>query len=204
MAGNPQITWVYNHHQSTFVGSHLSISLDALDVDAPFHSPDSRKIHRSRHYVKWGIAWQPLWFMISLVLCGYALAIGHHLYFSSLDKTAAGSPLRQQWAIRFGTIFAYATASLSAAAIGAAYEQHLWTLFKQDSFSLSGFDDLFALKSTPTSFFNVELLAHAKLAVLLALCFWLIALAAIAPPATLSVVLGISIESQPAEVPTLD
>ncbi|TGO34274.1 hypothetical protein BHYA_0204g00020 [Botrytis hyacinthi] len=80
-------------------GAHQSICIDGPDVDVPFHSPDSHKIHRSRHYVKWGIAWQPLWFMISLVLCGYVLAIGHHLYISSLHKTAAGSPLRQQWAI---------------------------------------------------------------------------------------------------------
>ncbi|KAF5876372.1 uncharacterized protein Bfra_002776sb [Botrytis fragariae] len=44
--------------------------------------------------------------------------------------TAAESPLRQQWPISFGTIFAYATASLLAAAIEAAYDQQLWTLSK--------------------------------------------------------------------------
>ncbi|TGO72286.1 hypothetical protein BELL_0472g00130 [Botrytis elliptica] len=75
----------------------------------------------------------------------------------------------------------------------------------QDSFSLNGLDDLLALKSTPSGSFNVEVLAPAKFAVLSAsVPGRLIALAAIAPPATLSVVLGISIESQPAEVPALD
>ncbi|TEY87400.1 hypothetical protein BOTCAL_0002g00060 [Botryotinia calthae] len=91
--------------------------------------------------------------------------------------------------------------------MGAIYDQHSLTLFKRDSFSLfkldsfsfNGLDNLFALKSTPTGFFNVELLAHAKLVVPLALYFWLVA---IVPPATLSVVLFISVESQPAKVPT--
>ncbi|KAF7907999.1 hypothetical protein EAE99_011746 [Botrytis elliptica] len=187
---NPECNNLKSQNSIDIQGSHPSISLDALDADAPFHSPDSYKIHRSRHYVKWGIEWQTLCFVILLASCEYALATGHHLCFSSLNKTAAG----------FVTIFAYATSSLFAAAIGAAYDQHLWTLFKQDSFSLNGLDDLLALKSTPSGSFNVEVLAPAKLAVLSAsVPGRLIALAAIAPPATLSVVLGISIESQPAE-----
>lgn len=115
----------------------------------------------------------PLWFMILLVLCGYALTIGHHFYFSSLDKIAAGSPLRRQGPISFGAIF-------TQAAMGAIYDQHSLTLFKRDSFSLfkvdsfpfNGLDYFFALKSTPTGFFIVELLAHAKLVVLLALYSW--------------------------------
>ncbi|KAF7943119.1 hypothetical protein EAE96_011061 [Botrytis aclada] len=93
-----------------------------------------------------------------------------HLYFSSLDKAAGVSPLRQQWPIRFGTTFAYATASLLPAAIEAAYDQQLWTLSKHGFFSLNGINDLSALKSTSTGFLNAELLAHAKLAVLLAFC----------------------------------
>ncbi|TGO08864.1 hypothetical protein BTUL_0188g00130 [Botrytis tulipae] len=141
---NPGCNNLLSQNSIGIQGSHQSICVDGPDVDVPFHSPDSRKVHRSRHYVKWGIAWQPLWFMISLVLCGYALAIWHHLYFSSLEKTATGSPLRQQLAIRLGTMFAYAPASLFAAAIGAAYDQHLWTSLKHYSFSLNGLDDLFA------------------------------------------------------------
>lgn len=122
----------------------------------------------------------PLWFMILLVLCGYALTIGHHFYSSSLDKTAAGSPFRGQGAISFCAIFTQAAASLLTAAMGAIYDQHSLTLLKRDSFSLfkldsisfNGLDNLFALKSTPTGFFNVELLAHAILVVLLALYSW--------------------------------
>ncbi|KAF7899367.1 uncharacterized protein EAF01_008580 [Botrytis porri] len=150
-------------------GSHRALS---LDVDAPFHSPDSRKIHRSRHYVKWGIAWQPLWFMILLVLCGYALAIGHHFYFSSLGRLA-GSPLRKQWAIsrnRSSLItctchFGRAISIVSLVSNATSYE------ISHDFYFFS---------------------------------YRLVALAATAPPAALSVVPGISIERQPAEVPTID
>lgn len=69
-------------------------------------------------------------------------------------------------------MFAYAIASLSTAAVGAAYDQHLWVSFKRAYFSLNELDDLFALKSMPTGFFNVELLGHAKLAQVVTSSSW--------------------------------
>lgn len=107
--------------------------------------------------------------MVAFALTASALAIGHHLHYASLDASLAGSSSRQQWAIKVGTVLAYAVVSLFATTVGAAYDQYFWKLFKRNSYSLNGLDDLFALKSMPTDFLNVELLGQAKLAVFLAL-----------------------------------
>jgi hypothetical protein len=67
---------------------------------------------------KWGITWiQPTW-MVLFVLFGILLALGHHLYYDSLNGITAGSASRQQWPIRFGTAFAYLVTSCLNAAVG--------------------------------------------------------------------------------------
>ncbi|KAF7856956.1 hypothetical protein EAF04_009716 [Stromatinia cepivora] len=176
----------------------------AVNDDSTSHQEISRSTGTAQRYVKWGIARQPLWFMIAFGLSGVILAIGHHIYYASLHSTVAGSPSRQQFAIRFGNVFSFLVTSLLAASIGAAYDQYLWTLFKRKSFSVGGIDDLFSLKSVLTGFLNLELYSHAKVAVFLAACSWLVVLAAITPPATLAVVTGSYITSLPTLLPSLN
>lgn len=57
---NPECNNLFSQNLIEIQGSHQSICVGGPDVDVPFYSPDSRKIHRSRHYVNWGIAWHPL------------------------------------------------------------------------------------------------------------------------------------------------
>ncbi|KAA8566223.1 hypothetical protein EYC84_008823 [Monilinia fructicola] len=56
--------------------------------------------------------------MIAFALTDSVLAIGHHLYYAFLNAFITGSPSKYQWAIRVGTVLAYAIASLFTAAIG--------------------------------------------------------------------------------------
>src|SRR5579859_2790689 len=59
--------------------------------------------------------------MISLFTSGLALAVGHHLLYSSLDGRQLNQvSVSQAWVIREGTAFAFAFKTVLVSAIGAA------------------------------------------------------------------------------------
>lgn len=125
--------------------------------------------------------------MALFLLFGILLAVGHHLYYASLNGSTAGSASKQQWPIRFGTAFAYLTTSCLNAAVGLAFTQQLWHSMRNKSFSIDGIDKMFAITTDPTSFWSWEVISRAKVVSLLALLAWVLPLAAIVPPATLTV-----------------
>ncbi|KAH8685694.1 hypothetical protein BGZ60DRAFT_522978 [Tricladium varicosporioides] len=138
-------------------------------------------------YVTWGIAMRTPVIMITWAVAGCIFSVGHHFYYDRLDGSIAGTPNQQNWALRFGTAFSFLTIALLKASCDAAYKQYIWTLFKRKSYSLDTLDKLFALTTDIFAFVSWELISKAKLAVFLALTSWLMALAGITPPATLSV-----------------
>ncbi|CZR61875.1 uncharacterized protein PAC_11772 [Phialocephala subalpina] len=119
------------------------------------------------------------------------LALGHHFYYKSLDGTIAGSARRQQWAITFGTTFAFLVVHLLAAATVIAHSQYIWSMVRRRGYTLETLDNLFTMTSDPRAFFNPEILKHGQIAVLLALISWCMGIASVTPPGTLSVVPGL-------------
>ena len=124
------------------------------------------------NFVRWGVAWQAPTFMVTCATAGLALAIGHHFYYQSLHGTAAGSSMRQQWAIKLGTAFSVIVLVLFKTTYDTAYHQYVWTLFKRRAYTLDALDKLFALTSSLVGFTSWEVISRAKLAVLLALTSW--------------------------------
>jgi hypothetical protein len=61
---------------------------------------------------------------------------------------------------------------LFAASIGSALTQQLWRSFRSKFLTLGAIDHVFDLKNDPARLFNLEMLAHIKLAVLLAASIW--------------------------------
>ena len=131
----------------------------------PNHQPTTK-------FVRWGVAWQAPTFMVACAAAGLALAIGHHFYYQSLHGTVAGSSMRQQWAIKFGTAFSVVVLVLFKTACDTAYNQYVWTLFRRRAYSLDALDKLFALTSSLIGFTSWEVILRAKLAVFLALTSW--------------------------------
>lgn len=125
--------------------------------------------------------------MALFVIFGILLALGHHLYYASLNGTTAGSASRQQWPIRFGTAFAYLVTSCLNAAVGLAFTQQLWRSVRQKSFSIASLDKMFGITTDPTSFRSWQVLSRAKVVTFLALVAWVLPFAGIIPPATLTV-----------------
>jgi len=75
-----------NNNLSTESSSHLNITT--------LEKPDAKETPK---YVQWRVYWQfePA-FMLIFVVAGTLLAMGHHLYYSFLDGTKAGSDSEQQ------------------------------------------------------------------------------------------------------------
>ncbi|KAH8892986.1 hypothetical protein GQ53DRAFT_822484 [Thozetella sp. PMI_491] len=153
----------------------------------------------AKKHIYWGHPVLLLLFTIS----GVALALGHHLFYRSLDGTEATST-GQQWAVRLGTIFALLITSLFKAATAIALAQITWTTLRQRPFSLAVIDKIFSITSTPTALWSWELLRGAKLIVLLGIVTWCLPLAAFTPPATLFVVLEEQTFQNDRPVPILD
>lgn len=78
----------------------------------------------------------------------------------------------QQWMLRAGTALAYTAKIFFALSIGSAMTQHLWQLMRSGPFSLGAIDNLFDLKNHPLRIFKSELLAKAKISILLAASIW--------------------------------
>lgn len=125
-----------------------------------------------RNVVQWGVPISKQIQMIACVLLGILLALGHHLFFSSLNTTAVGSTSRQQWAIAFGTAFAFLIASFLGLAVSSAYTQFIWAYLRKNTLSLSGIDKIFSLTSDLTGFLSLELMKRAKLVMLFAILSW--------------------------------
>jgi hypothetical protein len=93
-------------------------------------------MRRPPEYVKWGIHWLLPTYVLLCVPVGMALALGHHFYYSSLSGRPVGSQSRQQWAITFGTSFAYLVVHILRAAMVVAYSQYMWSLIRQRAYTI--------------------------------------------------------------------
>jgi hypothetical protein len=167
-------------HNNTNLEAHL-IRLPAFEQPRLLELTDPRGLGQSASearqskggkYVKWGIHWRQPSYILLLTVSAIALALGHHFYYKSLDGTSAGSVIRQQWSITFGSSFAYLVVHFLGAAIVVAYSQYVWSLVRQRGYTMEGLDNLFAMTSDPRAFFNWEVVKHGRFAVLLALMTW--------------------------------
>ncbi|KAE9377411.1 hypothetical protein N431DRAFT_453756 [Stipitochalara longipes BDJ] len=154
--------------------------------------------------VKWGVYWQQPVLLVTSALCGIALAMGHHFYYYALHGSVVPTSGTQQWPIRFGSAFAFSAISFCKTAITTALTQYTWAILRHKSISIKGIDKAFAITSNPTGIWSFELVKEAKVVVMLAIAIWCLPLAALIPPATLSITASVYTETRPFPVPMLD
>ncbi|RFU31192.1 hypothetical protein B7463_g5137, partial [Scytalidium lignicola] len=132
------------------------------------------------------INWLYLSMVISL-LAGILFAIGHHLFYHSLNGRIVGSTSSQQWSLRIGNAFAFIVGYSLKTAVGIAYIQYLWRAMRYHPMTLSTINDAFGIQDNPVSFLNWELLTKLRLGIIIALVVLCTGLTSIFAPATLSV-----------------
>jgi hypothetical protein len=118
------------------------------------------------------IHWVSPTMMVVSLLCGVALAIGHHYYYSNLNDEEVGSSEKQQWSLRFGNAFAVSTSLCLKTAVGIAYLQVLWRRLSKSDTSIRTIDSSFDISGNVLSFFNLELWKKMQIGVALALLIW--------------------------------
>ncbi|GJD04324.1 hypothetical protein ColKHC_13149 [Colletotrichum higginsianum] len=113
-----------------------------------------------------GCGWHASWNMYLWLVLGVACAVGHHVFYHTLDGRAADDQVRM---LRYGTVLAFgAKASLGAAVIS-AFQQRIWTTVRSRFMTIAALDSLFAATENFVALFNWEFLKGAKAAAALAL-----------------------------------
>ncbi|CAG8909080.1 unnamed protein product [Penicillium egyptiacum] len=165
-------------------------------VQNPDHTPEQKSANETTYAspprgentpAAWGVGWQCPTLMVVSVVCGAMISVGHHFYYRSLDNTLVNSVDQQTWAIRIGTGFAFLNKTFLASAVGIAAAQEIWATLRRKSVKLSAIDGMFDILTNPISFLIPDLWMYAKTLTLLAIISWLIPLAAVVTPATLSI-----------------
>lgn len=114
-------------------------------------------------------SWQSSFGMYICFIFGVLCAVGHHIFYASLDGEPAES---QTEMLRYGTFLAFAAkAGFSAAAIS-AFKQRIWVTVRSRFMSISALDSMFAAAEDVTALFNWEFIRDARAAFALVFFAW--------------------------------
>ncbi|KAK4215332.1 hypothetical protein QBC37DRAFT_398757 [Rhypophila decipiens] len=172
--------------RSDHLAPNASLDADHSPYEYAGHSrqPPARTSRRSKDW-SWLWRWiDPSWVMYEMLLIGIILAVGHHVFYSRLDGKPADDQLQM---MRYGNFLSYAAKSFLATSIIFAYKQQIWATVRRKNLELGTIDSLFAAVDDLRAFLNWDFARRAKVALGLAIVFWLLPLTVILAPATLTV-----------------
>ncbi|KAL5414119.1 hypothetical protein PMIN03_003369 [Paraphaeosphaeria minitans] len=139
---------------------------------------------RAGEIAEWTVHWVPPALMMALFVAGVAAAVGHHLFYISLQGKPATDQLTM---VRYGTALAFFVKSALVGSIVMGYRQRIWHTFRTRALTIAGIDGLFSATEDPTQFFyNGEMMINAKIATVMAICSWLIPIASVLSPGSLT------------------
>ncbi|KAK5652909.1 hypothetical protein OQA88_9387 [Cercophora sp. LCS_1] len=132
-------------------------------------------------------SWLSKWIMYIGFVFGIACAIGHHIFYSTLDKQPATDQLVMQ---RYGTLLAFGAKAGFSTTVVTAFHQRVWVTVKKRMLSVGALDALFSITEDLEGFTSWEMISAAKIAVLLAVFVWVAPLVVILTANTLQVQLS--------------
>ncbi|KAK4225313.1 hypothetical protein QBC38DRAFT_501448 [Podospora fimiseda] len=167
---------IFSNSDSSTEGTALTPDLDtSLESDNASHC-------RRKDY-QWSVHWYLPFMMTLLYISGVCFAIGHHLYYQSMEGENVD---KSEWPIRFGIALAFLTQRCFVGATQGAYKQYTWCTLQKTSLRISTIDALFVGSTNPIGTLNLEFLKKATSQFLLAAACWLLPLAAITTPSSLT------------------
>ena len=126
--------------------------------------------------------------MLVTFATGVAFAIGHHFFYQSLDGTQVdNATFDQQINTAVGTAFTFLVRSFLTVAVGVAFVQVLWRRLKSKHITVSRIDSMTQLLTSLFDLLNLKTLWQHPLLAFLAIISWTLPIAAVIPPASLSV-----------------
>lgn len=139
---------------------------------------------RAGEIAQWHVHWTTPAIIVSLFIAGVLAAIGHHLFYAHLHGSPATEQLKM---VRYGTALAFFVRSTLVGTVIICNRQRIWYTFRRKAMTINGIDGLFSATEDPTQFFlNWEMIRNGKLATLMAACTWLIPIASVLSPASLT------------------
>ncbi|KAH7155246.1 hypothetical protein B0J13DRAFT_582323 [Dactylonectria estremocensis] len=125
--------------------------------------------------------------MFGSVLLGLLLAVGHHLFYNSIDGQVVESSDQQVWNLRVGTGMAFVVKASLTAAASMAYTQLLWHTLRSQEISLNGIDAVFSVVNNVYGFTTMEIWLRCPALVCIAFMIWLLPFIAIVTPSALTI-----------------
>ncbi|KAI9644752.1 hypothetical protein NHQ30_006779 [Ciborinia camelliae] len=144
--------------------------------------------------------WRPIIWMVTWILLGLSVALGHHFAYQRLDRKPP-SVFSQTWAHSLGSVAAFLVKTSFTITVLLALQEVLWFSFRKKAIKISLLDKLFTLSSNPFSFVP-SAFVNAPLATLLAAFAWTIPISAILSPGSLVVGQLVTFNHSICHVPT--
>jgi hypothetical protein len=146
--------------------------------------------------------WQAPTTIILSYAASLAFAIGHHLFYASLDQLSVDENLfDQQTNIAIGTAFAFLFRANLVLATCTAYWQVFWATALRNTLTISSMDALAGVLGSLLDFVSVKTFFLNPGLAVLALLAWVVPFASLLPPATLSVISAATTNNTYARVP---
>jgi hypothetical protein len=126
-----------------------------------------------------GIYWRAYTTMVASLVAGILLALGHHLFYSSLNGKPVGAAeevmhwvTRQQFNGTIGCLFAFSVNTFLLVAVTTAYTQISWSAIKGRSTRLDTIDTIFQAATSFWTLFSFKIWWKYPVLLLLALIIW--------------------------------
>jgi hypothetical protein len=121
--------------------------------------------------------------MVITTAVGIGLAIGHHLFYNSLNGSEPSNEVYQIWGVSgglsqqqvnlaAGATFAFFVKTFLGIALSTAQEQTIWRFIKSRPTRLSAIDGLFESKDNLFSILNFKLWGLSPISMMLAAIYW--------------------------------
>ncbi|KAG9186785.1 hypothetical protein G6011_09893 [Alternaria panax] len=116
------------------------------------------------------------------------LAIAHAVFYVHLNGTLAEHHiLEQSIVIAISLLITTLFKACLVASIGLSFTQHLWKIFRQKLLRISQIEQLFHIRSNPLELAKVKIITTTPFLFFMAIFVWLLPLAVIYPPSSLTV-----------------
>ncbi|CAI6296044.1 unnamed protein product [Periconia digitata] len=137
------------------------------------------------------VHWQAPVVMLSALAAGFAFFLGHHFFYLSLHHVPTkDAAFEQQVNIAIGTAFAFIVRMFLAISVATVFWQLFWHNVRAKETTLSRIDTLSSVLKNVLEFRHVRAITQFPAPFAIAAIAWLIPLAAIIPPASLTVELS--------------
>jgi hypothetical protein len=135
--------------------------------------------HRATQSTQWRIFWRTPSLMVFAFFSGIVLALAQHFWYRFLHhREVNDEDTKFRWVL-YGRALAYLSKVAFSGCVVLVFRQRMWRTFREQALSVLSIDQLFGATDDPSLFVNWETISNARLAVAIALVFWLIPLATI-------------------------